>query len=300
MPISLVPPSRRRFLQTGALASLGALTDASANEERWFALLADTHIEADPAKEARGTNMANNLKQVVAEVLTEKTAPEFVVVNGDCAYNTGLAEDYATFRTLIQPLLDAGIPIHLTMGNHDDRGPFYGVFPESVVGSKEIENQHLAIVETYHVNWIFLDTLDIVNKVTGKLGNEQRNWLAKTLDEMGDKPVLIVGHHYPQYMPEGSTATVSGLADTVEFMELLRSKPQVKAYFYGHSHNYEFKKTSNSLHLANQPPVSYLFDDKKPNGWFKARTTPSSITIELSCINKGHSLHGEKTSLEWS
>lgn len=300
MPISLVPPSRRRFLQTGALASLASLTAVSANDESWYALLADTHIEADPAKEARGTNMAANLKQVVSEILAEKTAPEFVVVNGDCAYNTGLKEDYTTFRALIRPLLDAEIPIHLTMGNHDDRGPFYQLFPESVIGSKELENQHLAVVESAHVNWIFLDTLDIVNKVTGRLGKDQLEWLSKSLDQMGDKPVLVAGHHYPQYMPEGSTAVVSGLADTVEFMELLRSRPQVKAYIYGHSHSYEIKKNSDGLHLANQPPVAYLFDDTKANGWLKARCTPHSIETELNCIDKTHRLHGEKTVLKWS
>ncbi len=299
MPISLVPPSRRRFLQTGALASLGALTTASAEEESWFALLADTHIEADPAKEARGTNMAANLKQVVTEILAEKTAPEFVVVNGDCAYNTGLTEDYITFRSLIQPLLEAEIPIHLTMGNHDDRGPFYDLFPESIAGSKSVENKHLTIIESNDANWVFLDTLDIVNNVTGRMGDAQLKWLSESLDQLGGKPTLIMGHHNLQYLPEGSTAKITGLADTQAFIDLLASKPQVKAYFYGHTHSYGFSKSESGIHLVNQPPVAYLFDDQKPNGWLKARTTRGSLTLEASCIKKGHSIHGKKTVLEW-
>lgn len=300
MPISLIPNTRRRFLQTGALATLGALTVSAESEDSWFALLADTHINADPTKEARGTNMAANLKQVVSEILAEKKAPDFVVVNGDCAYNTGLEEDYTTFRALIKPLLDAGIPIHLTMGNHDDRGPFYTLFPDSIEGAKPLKGKHLAIVESQHVNWVFLDTLDIVNKVTGRLGEGQLEWLSQTLDKMGDKPILIMGHHNLQYLPEGSTATVSGLADTVEFMELLSSKPQVKAYFYGHTHSYSLKKAANGVQLVNQPPVSYLFDPSRPNGWIKAIVTPDNMNLSLNCIKKDHALHGEETQLSWS
>lgn len=300
MPVSLVPPSRRRFLQTGALASLSSLAFAADTEESWFAVLADTHIEADPAKEARGTNMATNLKQVVSEILAEKTAPEFVVINGDCAYNTGLAEDYTTFRSLIQPLIDAEIPIHLTMGNHDDRGPFYDLFPESIVGSKSIENKHLTIVESDQVNWVLLDTLDIVNKVTGRLGESQLKWLSKTLDKLSDKPVLIIGHHNLQYLPEGSTAKVTGLADTAAFMEILSSKPHVKGYFYGHTHSYGFSKSSSDIHLINQPPVSYLFDESRPNGWLKTTVTSENISLSLQCIKKEHPLHAENTVLDWA
>ncbi|MEC5126803.1 metallophosphoesterase [Verrucomicrobiales bacterium BCK34] len=297
MPVSLIPKSRRHFLQTGALASLGALTVSAESNDNWYALLADTHIDANPEKDARGTNMAANLKQVVAEILAEKTAPDFVVVNGDCAYNTGLKEDYTTLRNIIQPLLDAGIPIHLTMGNHDDRGPFYTLFPDAVAGSKPLKGKHLAVVETEHANWLFLDTLDIVNKVTGRLGSGQLEWLSKTLDQLGEKPILIMGHHNIQYPKEGSTATVTGLADTVEFMDVLSSNPRVKAYFYGHTHSYAFSKSRSGFHLINQPPVAYLFNESRPNGWIKASVSAENLSLTLNCIKKDHELHGENTNL---
>jgi len=297
MPVSLIPKSRRHFLQTGALASLGALTVSAESNDNWYALLADTHIDANPEKDARGTNMAANLKQVVAEILAEKTAPDFVVVNGDCAFNTGLEEDYTTFRALIQPLLDAEIPIHLTMGNHDDRGPFYTLFPESVERPKPAGKKHLAILETPHVNWLLLDTLDIVNKVTGRLGEEQLAWLSKTLDQLDGKPVLVMGHHNLQYPKKDSTATITGLADTVEFMEVLSSKPQVKAYFYGHTHSYGLSKSRSGFHLINQPPVAYLFNETRPNGWIKVSTTGENLSLTLNCLKKDHELHGKNTVL---
>jgi predicted phosphodiesterase len=312
MPISLFSHNRTRrdFLAGGSLLAVSALassTGAADSASPWFALLADTHIDADSTKEARGTNMAANLKQVVAEILAEPTPPEFAIVNGDCAYLKGLKEDYATLRPLVQPLLDSGVDVHLTMGNHDDRAPFYDLFPEVGRGGKQGEssdlNRHVTVVESADANWVLVDTLQVVNKVTGELGAEQREWLSAELDRLAadgkNKPAIVVGHHYPQYLPEGSTEVVSGLADTIEFMDLLRSKPQVKAYIYGHSHNYAFKKASGDIHLINQPPVAYLFDESRPNGWLRAELSPDSMRLELHAIDVQHPQNGEVKALSW-
>ncbi len=305
MPISLIPTprSRRAFLQIGAFATAAPWSALSQNERAapWFALLADTHIHADPATEARGINMAANLKAVVAEILAEPTAPEFAFVNGDCAYNEGLKTDYATFRPLIQPLLDAGVPVHLTMGNHDDRAPFYELFPEAKNESQSPGGKHLSVIDSAQAHWFLIDTLQVVNKVTGEVGAEQRAWLSAEIDKLaGDgKPVVIVGHHNPQQLPEGSTERVTGLADTAEFMDLLRSKPQVKAYLFGHSHNYGFNKASGDIHLINQPPVAYLFDETRPNGWLRAGLQADSLTVELRALDKSHVEHGQQKTLAW-
>jgi len=304
MPISLIPHSRRSFLQVGAAAAISpwaSINSDAAEADPWFALLADTHIDADPAKTARNTNMAENLKTVVAEILAEPTRPEFAFVNGDCAYNTGLKGDYETFRSLLQPLLDAGVPVHLTMGNHDDRGPFYELFPEANAESGNKIERHVSVVESARANWIFVDTLKEVNKVTGEIGAEQRQWIAQAVDRYSadGKPTLLVGHHYAQYMPEGSTETISGLADTVEFMDLLRSRPQIIAYIFGHSHSYGFKEASGGIHLINQPPVSYLFDPTRPNGWLRGQLAIDSMKIELRALDKNHAGHGVVKTLVW-
>lgn len=299
MPVTLIPTSRRKFLTTTSLGALSLASQANENTPSWFALLADTHIDADPQKSARGAVMAENLKKVVAEILAEPTHPEFAVINGDCAYLRGLESDYATLRPLVTPLLDAGIPVHLTMGNHDDRGPFFGVFPEALPKQPLLKDRHLAVIDSPLVNWFLLDTLQIVNKVTGEIGAEQRKWLSESIDAHGNKPAILIGHHYPQYMPEGSTERVSGLADTIEFMDLLRSKPQIKAYVYGHSHSYGFKEASGGIHLINQPPVAYVFDQAKPNGWIKAVVNKDSMTTTLKALDKSHEKHGESTSLAW-
>ena len=306
MPVSLIPScGRRSFLKTATLAaSASAVGIASSREEPWFALLADTHVDADRKKEARGAVMAENVMRVVAEILEEAKTngdPQFAVINGDCAYLKGLREDYETLRPLLQPLLDSGIPIHLTMGNHDDRGPFYELFPEAETPKSEATiEKHLAIVESESANWFLVDTLQIVDNVTGEIGAKQRDWLARELDRRSAKPAIIVGHHYPQYMPEDSDARVTGITDTVEFMDLLRSKPWVKAYVYGHSHNYGFKKASGDIHLISQPPVAYLFDEKRPNGWLKATVSATEMNITLRALDKSHPENDETKNLTWT
>ncbi|MDF1812871.1 MAG: metallophosphoesterase [Verrucomicrobiales bacterium] len=300
MPVHLIP-SRRRFLHsaTGAVLSAAAIDLHSETTGGWVALLADTHIDADPAKEARGATMAKNLERVVAEILAEPTHPDFAVINGDCAYLKGLPEDYKTLRPLITPLLDAGIPVHLTMGNHDDRGPFFDLFPEAKAEPAPLKDRHLAVIKSKHANWFLLDTLQIVNNVTGEIGAAQREWLTEMLDSHSDKPAILIGHHYTQDLPADPKAKVSGLADSAEFLELLQSKPQVKAYIFGHSHSYGYKKTGEGVHLVNQPPVAYLFIPEKPNGWIKADAGNGGISLTLRALKQEHPENGKTTNLDW-
>lgn len=303
MPVTLIPHSRRSFIQASAIAALspwGICADA-AQEAPWFAMLADPHIAADPAKTARGINMAGNLKKAVAEILAEPSLPEFAFVNGDCAFNVGLRADYETFRSLVQPLLDAGVPVHLTMGNHDDRGPFYELFPEAMAQPATALKRQVSTVESSQAVWIFIDTLKEVNKVTGEVGAEQRQWISTEIDRGGatGKAVVVVGHHYPQDKPGESSGVISGLADTVEFLELLRSKPQVKAYIFGHSHNYGYKVADGGVHLVNQPPVGYLFDPTRPNGWIRGQLDAKSLTLELRALDKNHAEHQVAKTLAW-
>ena len=83
MPLHIVPPdfSRRRFISSlltaASAAGVGLFDDVrrlNAQEsleddvEAW-ALLSDTHIAADPLTNARGINMADHLRQSVAELL---------------------------------------------------------------------------------------------------------------------------------------------------------------------------------------------------------------------------------------
>src|SRR5438552_11337652 len=126
MPIHLPPITRRQLLATTAAGLLGvrALRAAAPADEHSWALLADPHIAADRATVKSGAKLADKLAAAVKEVLALPTPPANVLINGDCALKFGQSGDYATFADLVKPLREAGLTLHLTLGNHDDRAVF--------------------------------------------------------------------------------------------------------------------------------------------------------------------------------
>src|SRR5687767_8109288 len=106
MPFHLAPLTRRQFLIGSAAMGAALLAPpagaAETDRSRW-ALLADTHIAADPLLDARGINMAENLRRVAAEIIALDRRPAGLIVNGDCAFGAGLAGDYVTLGGLLKP-----------------------------------------------------------------------------------------------------------------------------------------------------------------------------------------------------
>lgn len=305
MPFHTAPQSRRRFLAQGAAAVAGLTVlrsgwgaEPGANPHL-VALLSDTHIPGSPEVTARDTNMTANLRQVVREVTSLKIKPSAVFINGDCAYLKGLPTDYANLAQCIAPLDDAGLSLHVTMGNHDDRGPLFAALQAAKPERPLLESKHVTILETPHANWFLLDSLTQVDVVTGEIGAEQRSWLAKALAARPDKPALVMAHHTLQFEvpPEGKAW--GGIKDTAEFMELLASHKQVKAFLFGHSHNWSITRRGD-LQLINLPPVAYVFEAGKPNGWVLAEVRENGLTLELRTIDPAHKQNGERIELVWS
>lgn len=304
MPLHIAPVSRRDFLirSTAALTSVTLLPTgwaAESSDANRFALLSDTHIPERAEVEARGVNMTANLRRVVAELCALEQKPAGVIINGDCAYLKGLPQDYANFAQCVAPLTPAGLPLHVTMGNHDDREPFYGAIAAQRPENPPVQSKHVSVIQTPHANLFLLDSLFQVNVVTGELGDAQRNWLAQALDAHSDKPAIVVAHHNLQFQPPADGAAWGGLRDTDAFFELLKARPQVKAYIFGHSHNWSLSQR-DGIHLINLPPVAYVFAEDKPNGWVDARLHPDAIELKLNTFDPQHPQAGEQVRLAWA
>ena len=91
MSIHIIPITRRQFLRVSAKGAVAAIAVPSVQatlskqvpvDRHRFAFLSDTHIMADPTAVARGINMADHLRQVVAEIAAQTARPAGVVVNG--------------------------------------------------------------------------------------------------------------------------------------------------------------------------------------------------------------------------
>jgi len=322
MPVYLPPISRRRFL-TGSFAAAAALAFGQGGalpkgkgDEHSVALLSDIHIAANPNQIERAVNMTHNLKTVTDEILAWPQRPGRVFINGDLAFISGTKHDYAALLGLLSPLREEGLPIHLAMGNHDDRGNFWKVLRASKTVQQSLPGRQAAIVRAPEANWFVLDSLIHTLTTPGRLGEAQRAWLAGALDANTDKPALILIHHQPALLVGGKTGSGaeetaelfammaggrngSGLEDAAELLAILRPRRQVKAWFFGHTHRWGAYQDESGIHLINLPPTAYLFDEGRPNGWVHAAVQDGGARLELRCLDHAHKDHGQVVNLAW-
>lgn len=301
MPIHLPPLSRRRFLATTLMAGAGAMfaralpaAEKRIDEDCW-AFFSDIHIAADQAKTARNINMADNLKAATREVLELSQRPAGLLVNGDCAFNSGEVSDYATVVELLRPLREAGLPIDLTLGNHDERERFRNAFTNPRGEKQALADHNVTIIKTPRVNWLVLDSLEKTLQTPGMLGETQLAWLTQELDANTGKPAIVVCHHNTNLLGAEKMA----LKDSDKLMAILRPRNQVKAYFFGHTHVWQHKEDESGIHLVNLPPVAYVFEEGRPSGWTQATLQPNGIRLQLHCLDKKHKDNGQELNLKW-
>ena len=281
---------RKQFLKTSLGLSAAALgvsvsTTHSRTQETHWALLSDTHVAGDPQEAYRGFVPYQNLQTVVPQVLAAN--PEGVIINGDVARLSGEKSDYQQIQQLLTPLAQK-LPVHMTLGNHDDRTNFGAVFPRAV---SLVEDHHVHVVESASVRMILLDSLLYVNKVVGLLGKLQRSWLEMFLDSTSPKPTLIFVHH-----TLGDDD--SDLQDVDRMFDIIRPHPSVKAVLYGHSHRYQYGQR-DGIQLINLPAVGYNFSDDQPVGWLEASLSPKGGEFTLHTVGGNQENDGQTVRLRW-
>ena len=298
MPIRSHSISRREFLTRSLTAGVGLAfshnlfvasqrTDAAS-----WALMGDIHIHADRGHNARGINMADHFAAVRRELLALPQRPAGVIAAGDLAFNSGEPGDYTTLNDLLKPLRAADIPVHLVLGNHDDREHLWAAFKGTKPAIPLVAGRHVAVLRTKFANWFLLDSLDKTLGVRGSFGEPQRAWLARELDANSKKPAILVAHHDAG---EGK----GSLQDAREFLEIIRPRRQVKAFVFGHTHVWQVVQDPGGIHLINLPPVAYVFKEGDPNGWVHATLARDGVRLELRCLNQNHPQHGQVVNLKW-
>ena len=301
MPIMLPPLTRRRFL---ALASAGILVirpstarAADADPHR-IAFLSDTHIPEKPDEVYQTVNnMTDRLKQVAAEVAQLDPKPICAVIDGDLAYRTGTSAEYAAFGTLVEPIRTAGIPLHLTLGNHDHFGRFAEALDKLRPKNRPVDGKQVLVVELERANLFILDSFDPKNSVGGILGASQLKWLAAALDARKEKPAIVFAHHFLQFEPDKS-GKFGGLADSGDLWPVLKDRTQVKAYVFGHSHTWKLTE-KDGVHLINLPAIGYPFGKTEVTGWIDVHLTPTGARLEVRALDPKHEQHGKTTEVRW-
>ncbi len=278
--------SRRAF--TLSLAGGAATLLHSAEAEMHWALLSDIHIAEDPADQSRGFKPHDNLKQAVSQLIAAK--PQGALICGDLARNQGLAGDYASLKSIIEPA-SAAMPLALALGNHDDRKNFLAAFGAAQHGAQDVRGKHTLVIEGPLARLIVLDSNQRFDIVPGLLGKSQRTWLAQFLQSSSDLPTIIFVHHT---LSDGDDA----LLDCPRFFDIVKDQRKVKAIVYGHSHHYGFE-VWQGIHLINLPAVGYNFNDAEPVGWVEARLNKTGGAFTLRALGGNQEKNGKTVVLPW-
>lgn len=295
MPVTIEAISRRGFLKCSlalgaAIAMPRTLVAAPPPiEPDHVAMLSDVHVSGG----FNGT-MAGRLTTAVDQVLALPQKPKRVFVAGDCAYLTGKLDDYREYVRRIKPLTDAGLPLHMAMGNHDDRDHFWEALPREQPAGRLTMHRQSMMVSGQHANWFMLDTLNQDDRESGELGKQQLEWLAAELDARANKPALVLLHHDP--LREGKPAS---LIDAEKLLALVRPRRQVKALFFGHTHIWSVKQDYSGIHLVNLPAVGFTLWMKSFLGWVDCRVYSDNAFIEVHALNARQKEHRQVVRIQW-
>ena len=334
MPAHLLPISRRGFLaaSSASLATLGHTrlsgAEPTANPDSWV-LLSDTHLlsaasiqqhyAADKvARERRATVVSKNFDLAAVQVNAMREKPAGMILNGDCVHVGGadeynqLARKFALFRET---------PIHVTMGNHDHRDDFFNAFRNQRNDAGVLlMKRHVSVLKSRHANFVLLDSLTMKTpnrpvKGPGLLGAEQLEWFESVLDAESDKPTIVVFHHNidpsEDYQKRSGAQEIivesagqfnglgGGVEDSDRLLDLLQTKPHVKAVVTGHMHQFRIFKW-RQVHFISLPSVGYTFDVKEPVGWMQVQLQEDGAAFELRTLDTKHARHRTRVKLNWS
>lgn len=151
----------------------------------------------------------------------------FAAITGDLVRD-GEPEAYARLKGMLEGL---PWPVHLMLGNHDDRDAFRRAFPAAPLDDAGFVQQSLA---TPAGTCLMLDT-HAPGRSEGELCARRLQWLSARLGESAG-PVLLFLHHAPQ--PVG-IPYMDGIAlrDADALWEVLAPhRARVRHVFHGHLH----------------------------------------------------------------
>jgi 3',5'-cyclic AMP phosphodiesterase CpdA len=206
-----------------------------------FVHITDTHVMAG-GRWCPGDfefDTAASLRRVVAAVRALDPAPAFAVLGGDLASPDLLdrervlsPDDYAPSYALLRQIL-AGLPcpVHVLMGNHDNRAAFNRALrPDAPAPDTPC---YYSFDHGSH-HFVALDSHE-PGQAAGFLDAAQLAWLEGDLARHRARPTMVFVHHHPWPLGLAWLDTMT-LRNGEELMAALRSSGQVRWVIVGHVH----------------------------------------------------------------
>lgn len=181
-------------------------------------LFADIHLTR--RRTFSGRDPLEQLRRALRDVLARHGDAAALVILGDLTDN-GLVEEY---QLLARALAGFPLPVHLLLGNHDDRDNFHAVFG----GRGYVQDS--AVIDGLPCH--MLDTL-WPGETGGSLADGRLRFLEDAL--IGAGPAGIVFLHHPPIVTGAPAFDAAGLADRADFARCIERHPgKVRAIFFGH------------------------------------------------------------------
>ncbi|MGB8314102.1 MAG: phosphodiesterase [Aestuariivirga sp.] len=189
-----------------------------------FIHLTDLHL-VPPTQKLWGLDPFARLELCLADIEKYHGDAAFCAISGDLTERG----EAATYKALQARLKTFSLPVHLMLGNHDDRGNFLKVFGGPLEGGFV---QHRLIAGGQHL--LFLDTLKGGLSSAGLYDEPRRKWLRTALADADGAPVHIFMHH-PPFKIHHPLMDLIPLEDGEGFGDLLAGH-NVRHLFFGHAH----------------------------------------------------------------
>lgn len=197
-----------------------------------FVVLSDLHV-MPPGETSMTLDTGARLEQAVEAIIARYGNADFCVLAGDLA-DLGQPAAYERLKSVLARM---PIPVHLTLGNHDDRPSFLSVFGDSYIAETGKVDKAFDI-KGYRI--ILLDSSE-PGRVDGVLTTAQIDWLRARLAEAGDRPVIVILHHNANALHINSDDI--RILDTDAFIDALKTHPDIRQVIAGHVH-----LTSTAIH----------------------------------------------------
>lgn len=248
----------------------------------FIAQLSDPHITAGPL----AAEPAAGLHRALGRVLGLDPQPDCVIITGDLV-DHGRPDEYAALREVIDGF---PLPLHLAIGNHDDRDAF--------VAATGAETRYT--VEYPEVTLAVLDS-NVPGAVGGKLGDDQLAWLYDALSRRANVPAMVCVHHPP--IPVGIPFLDDiRLADGAALAEVIAAHPHVTRVLAGHLHRVVSAAFGGSvltvapstyrqceLALREDRPIGFVYE---PTGFLLHRLTGADCVTHTVAVSHAAALAG--------
>ncbi len=192
-----------------------------------FIHLTDTHL-VDPGHALYGTDPSWRLARAIEAIEAHHADASFVVVTGDLAH----WGQPAAYGALADALGRLGMPVHLAIGNHDDRVAFRRAFPGTPVTAEGFVQYAFDAGGLRH---IVLDTHE-PGVSWGGFCEARAVWLADELARSAPRPVHLYIHHPPCAVGIPAMDRIA-LRDPRHLRAaVLAHRSRIRHLFFGHLH----------------------------------------------------------------